>query len=223
MFKKISDGFYFFKGIDRDSNSILIRDKDRALIIDLGTGNNISNLLSALKELNIEPQRAQYYFTHSHCDHIGAYSYIFRRYGSKIISYIHKAEFDLINNKHYEHMYCPFYGIDFDGTRISNSVIDGDEIFVGDIVLNIIHTPGHTIGSTVLYVPKQKILISGDTIFSEGSVGRWDFITGNKEMLKQSILKLQKLDVQIILPGHMSPAMSNGNKIIENAYNRFFT
>ncbi len=222
MIDKITDNILFYPGIYRDSNTIIIMDKDDYLIIDVGTGNNISQLLDQLKELKIDFEKARYYFTHSHCDHIGGFAYITRKAKGDLTSYLHKEEFELINSGDLKHMYCSFYGIDFEDTEISNSIQDGDIIQVGNIKLQVIHTPGHTIGSTVLYDEKDKVLISGDTVFSDGSVGRWDFITGNKEMLEDSLIKLSELDVKIILPGHMAPALHNGNEIIEQAYKRFF-
>ncbi len=222
MFKKITDNIYFYEGVYRDSNTIMVKSLDDVLLIDLGTGNNINMLLNALSQFGIDFQKAHYYFTHSHCDHIGGYSFIYKRANDELVSYLHEAEFNLVNSGDYKHMYCPFYGIVFDGTKITNPVSDGDIIRVGNIELNVIHTPGHTIGSTVLYESKNRVLISGDTIFSNGSVGRWDFITGDKTMLNESLLKLSDLDIEIILSGHMSPALHNGNKIIDFALSRFF-
>jgi len=47
-------------------------------------------------------------------------------------------------------------------------------------------------------------LISGDTVFSYGSFGRYDFPGGNVNQLKESIQKLTKLEVENLYPGHES-------------------
>ena len=44
-------------------------------------------------------------------------------------------------------------------------VDDGDILHVGDIELKVIHTPGHTNGGSSLYIEKEKIVFTGDTIF----------------------------------------------------------
>ncbi|MFO7872791.1 MAG: MBL fold metallo-hydrolase [Candidatus Undinarchaeales archaeon] len=80
----------------------------------------------------------------------------------------------------------------------------------------IIETPGHHSSAVCLYNKEKKILISGDTIFSTGSVGRTD-IGGNPENLKKSVKKLSELDVKILLTGHGEPALENGNEIINKA------
>ena len=69
--------------------------------------------------------------------------------------------------------------------------------------IRVIHTPGHSPGSVCFLLPRQKVLISGDTVF-ENSIGRSDLPGGNMATLGQSITKLAALkDVEMLLPGHM--------------------
>ena len=72
---------------------------------------------------------------------------------------------------------------------------------VGDLELQVIHTPGHSPGSVVLYWPQERALFSGDLIF-RGGVGRTDLPGGNGSALKQSIKRLTQLEIEWILPGH---------------------
>lgn len=67
----------------------------------------------------------------------------------------------------------------------------------------VLRTPGHTPGSVCLYSEKEKILFSGDTLFSR-SYGRTDFPYSSPKDLYSSLLELMKLpeDTQV-LPGHM--------------------
>jgi glyoxylase-like metal-dependent hydrolase (beta-lactamase superfamily II) len=69
------------------------------------------------------------------------------------------------------------------------------------VELQVIHTPGHSPGSICLYWPDNKILISGDVVFS-GSIGRTDFPSGSLSVLKKSIDKLAQLDAECLVPGH---------------------
>ncbi len=70
----------------------------------------------------------------------------------------------------------------------------------------IIHTPGHTPGSICLLDEKSKILLSGDTIFAEGNVGRTDFTYSSSKDLQNSLTKLKKLaqanKYSEVYPGH---------------------
>ena len=87
-------------------------------------------------------------------------------------------------------------------------VDDGDLIHVGDIEFNVIATPGHTKGGLSLYCKKERLVFSGDTMFS-GSWGRTDLPTGNFAQLMDSITnKLMTLpDETIVYPGHGKPTM----------------
>lgn len=80
---------------------------------------------------------------------------------------------------------------------------DGDTIAVGEILGTVILTPGHTEGSLCLYVPNEKLLIAGDTLFA-GSVGRTDLPGGNTRQLLDSIHdRLMPLpDETKVIPGH---------------------
>ncbi len=78
------------------------------------------------------------------------------------------------------------------------TVKEGDTI--GDF--KVIDTPGHTIGSKSFYDEKDKILMSGDTLFRR-SYGRYDLPTGDLNMLCNSLQKLSKLpDETIVYNGH---------------------
>jgi len=67
--------------------------------------------------------------------------------------------------------------------------------------IQVLLTPGHTPGSISLYLKDDRILISGDVVFS-GSIGRTDFPGGSPSLLRKSIDKLSQLDVEYLVPGH---------------------
>lgn len=80
---------------------------------------------------------------------------------------------------------------------------DGDTVTVGDVELQVIHTPGHTPGHVVFYEPDTRLALVGDVLF-QGSIGRTDFPKGDHDTLIRSIReKLFPLgdDVRFI-PGH---------------------
>ncbi len=81
--------------------------------------------------------------------------------------------------------------------------VDGETFQVGSLEARVIHTPGHSPGSSCLWFPEAKILFAGDTLFS-GSVGRTDLPGGDVEALFRSIReKLFPLgDAVQFHPGH---------------------
>jgi glyoxylase-like metal-dependent hydrolase (beta-lactamase superfamily II) len=85
-----------------------------------------------------------------------------------------------------------------DPTRLLN---DGDKLELGELTLEIIHTPGHTPGSVCLYDRRYKFLFSGDTIFLDG-IGRVDLPGGNEKAMRDSLGRIGKLGVKELFPGH---------------------
>lgn len=100
------------------------------------------------------------------------------------------------------------------------SVDDGQKIEVGNIEINLIHTPGHTPGSQCFHV--QDRLVSGDTLFI-GACGRCDLPGGDaKEMYRTLTQRLMKFDDSTILcPGHNyadKPTSTMGEQKKTNPY-----
>jgi glyoxylase-like metal-dependent hydrolase (beta-lactamase superfamily II) len=96
--------------------------------------------------------------------------------------------------------------------KLTVKVLNNDNVIdCGDSKLQVIHSPGHTTGSIVLYDKDSKSLFSGDTVFADGGVGRWDLATGNFNALLKSVKKLTRLDVHALYPGHGRCCEEDGN------------
>ena len=79
---------------------------------------------------------------------------------------------------------------------------DGDELKLGDNVIRVMHTPGHTLGSVCYIVENDKLIFSGDTLFCM-TVGRTDLYGGSEETLCESLRKLLALEGDYrVLAGH---------------------
>lgn len=97
---------------------------------------------------------------------------------------------------------------------------EGDVIVIGEGELKVIHVPGHSPGSVVLYDEKDDFLIAGDVLF-QGSVGRTDLPGGDTATLIDGIKrKLLTLPPQTkVYPGH-GPATSIGEEKMMNPFLR---
>jgi glyoxylase-like metal-dependent hydrolase (beta-lactamase superfamily II) len=104
------------------------------------------------------------------------------------------------------------------GSR-SPGIVPDIKLSDGDTVgeLQVVHTPGHTPGSICLYSAADKILISGDTVFSDGCFGRYDFYGGSRSELSNSLERLSTIDVEGLYPGHGQPVERWGSRHIEAA------
>jgi len=155
--------------------------------------------------------------THGHVDHFSGNKEMKKLTGAQII--IHEDDAYLLTD-------TPAFFLDMFGAESSPpadiKVKDGDFIKVGDIVLQVLHTPGHSLGSISLHT--DKLVFTGDTLFVE-AVGRTDLPGGSWSVMFNSIQeKLFTLpeDTQV-LPGHnygRRPISTIGH---EKKYNPFLT
>jgi len=85
----------------------------------------------------------------------------------------------------------------------------GDVVQVGDVAIELVHTPGHTPGSQCFLVhePGGGRLVSGDTLFLDGC-GRTDLPGSDPALMVSSLRRLSQVPDEVVLyPGHRySPA-----------------
>ena len=98
----------------------------------------------------------------------------------------------------------------------------GDTVMVGEIPIELIHTPGHTPGSQCFFVDGR--LVSGDTLFLEGC-GRTDLPGGDPAALYESLTqRLAKVpDDAILFPGHLYSAEPSATMGETRRWNYVFT
>lgn len=76
----------------------------------------------------------------------------------------------------------------------------GDVVTIGDVEIQLVHTPGHTPGSQCFLVRNK--LVSGDTLFLDGC-GRTDLPGSDPQLMVESLKRLSKVDDDVVLyPGH---------------------
>ena len=153
-----------------------------------------------LEMLDILEANVKYiYLTHCHGDHIGAVSEVKSKKGGKIL--IHRDDAEGLDDENINLSACINMG-DIE-LEPDSRVDDRDLIHVGSLEFRVIHTPGHTKGSTSLYCEKEGLLFSGDTLF-RGTWGRTDLPTSSFVQIIDSITKklLVLPDETIVYPGH---------------------
>ncbi|MEE1155938.1 MAG: MBL fold metallo-hydrolase [Methanobrevibacter sp.] len=200
-----SNNIVFIPGYNMDSNCYLIED----MLVDTGTGFNEEYLISQIERHGVNRKDISLVVnTHCHFDHIGG-NYLFEDADIAV------HELDAISMKNRDDLGTSMNAFENEAnSRVDIELKDGDEIRG----FKIIHTPGHTAGGICLWDGVN--LISGDTVFSHGGVGRFD-IGGNLDDLRQSVFKLTQLDVINLLPGHGPVVEGNGKEHIKLSYSQF--
>jgi len=193
-------GIGFIEGIGLSSNVYSLGSSEVTLI-DTGAGDVVNVLPPKLKTLDLDPKNVkQIVLTHAHFDHVGGVEALASIASPKLL--LHEAE----------------YGDpDSHGLEVSK-LQDGDFVLAGDRKLEVMHTPGHTLGAICLYDRKDKVLFSGDTVFPDGAFGRTDLPGGESYMLVETLGRLGRLDVDFILPGHMEPVTRDAHTHLAAAY-----
>jgi glyoxylase-like metal-dependent hydrolase (beta-lactamase superfamily II) len=86
--------------------------------------------------------------------------------------------------------------------QVNRKLQGGETLDLGDMTWEVIHIPGHSMGSIGLYHRPMKILIPGDVVYADYAIGRFDLYGADPAGLKESLMRLAELEVDILLPGH---------------------
>jgi glyoxylase-like metal-dependent hydrolase (beta-lactamase superfamily II) len=202
VFERIVGPIHFLESMSFDSNIIYIDGGDHHVLIDTGTGLNAQKLDQNLRRLGTSAEKiTDVVLTHSHIDHMGGLFPILASASPRI--HLHREEADRINSGDMEVTLADTVGAELPPIRIDHPLEEGQTLDFGDVSLQVYHTPGHSIGSICLYAKDLGLLITGDTMFPEGSFGRVDLPTGDLSKLVQSLRRISQIDFDIALPGHM--------------------
>jgi glyoxylase-like metal-dependent hydrolase (beta-lactamase superfamily II) len=141
--------------------------------------------------------------THYHADHIGGSMMGYRIQGVREL--LERATVKV-------HVQAAEAGYVKKVTELSDGDLavhdPGDVVTVGDLRIELLHTPGHTPGSQCFLVDGR--LVSGDTLFLDGC-GRTDLPGSDPDAMYESLQHLARLpDATIIYPGHRYSIPSSG-------------
>ena len=195
--------------IQSRTNTYIVCDENTKETMVIDPGGEPEKIIELL---NILDAKLKYIFlTHCHADHIGAISEVKAQKGGKI----------LISRDDSEGLYNPqisladYVNMQIPELEADSRIDDGDLIHIGNIEFQVIATPGHTKGGVSLYCEKERLVFTGDTLFS-GTWGRTDLPTGSFVQIMDSITnRLMVLpDETIVYPGHGKTTMIQDEKNI---------
>jgi hydroxyacylglutathione hydrolase len=186
----------------QENTYVVYSGKDACAIIDPGCyfPEEKKALSVWLKEAHLHPNILLN--THCHLDHV---------FGNKWAAAEYDLELQMGEKEEWTFRFAPESGIQWSMPfeNYSGNIIflkDGDEILMGEDRLEVLFTPGHSMGHVVFYNRRQGFVIGGDVLFRMG-IGRTDLPGGDSELLIESIQKkLLTLPGDVIVyPGHGEP------------------
>jgi glyoxylase-like metal-dependent hydrolase (beta-lactamase superfamily II) len=180
------------------SGNIYLIDAQKPCLIDTGWEADISYCSEQVREALGGRPLSNIVLTHRHIDHVGGAMSFRGEFGGELLAHEMDAKSLQIGDQ--VSTGAALFGGEIPCMPVAG-LRDGDHVDLGGgESLRVLHTPGHTVGSICLL--GQGCLFSGDTIFADGGVGRWDLETGDYDGLLSSIEKLASLDFDAMFPGH---------------------
>ena len=178
------------------SNCYLVEDGGEALIIDPSA--SASAILRRLREDGCTP--VGILLTHGHFDHVMSVDTL-RQAEPDLKVYIHEADAPMLTDPD-KNGFAFFFGQDRAWNAADVLLHHGDTVKVGQTALTVVHTPGHSPGSSCFLSAEEKVMFTGDTLFSD-NIGRCDLWGGSYATIRRSLASLRAYDGTItIYPGH---------------------
>ncbi len=221
---KVTEGVYFVPGQDEmipDSHLYCLGEPSShdLSLVDVGLFGKADYKIRSLQQMGIDLEDVKrVILTHTHFDHIGCLSEIQKRIpGAELWVHTLEAvpleqgdERTVYGMEMFREMCQMQYGLTSGAFtfQVHRKLQGGENITVGGMDWEILHIPGHSMGGIALYHRPKKILIPGDVLYADYSIGRYDLHGANASELRKSLLRLAELDVDVLLPGH--------NRIVKN-------
>lgn len=169
-------------------------DTQQGVVID--PGGDAERIVEAVEESGLTIRYVLN--THCHFDHMGANADVVAATGAELA--LHPAELPILEAQG---------GAAWFGVRAAQSPLPdlelapGQDLTVGTLRFQVLHTPGHSPGSVTFYLPEEGVAFDGDTLFA-GGVGRADLPGGDWDALMRSIRNVLFAlpDETALYPGH---------------------
>jgi hydroxyacylglutathione hydrolase len=215
---QIGEGVYFIQGQDEfipDSHTYIVGkpDSQDLTLIDPGLMGKGTYKIQSIVDMGIElASIRRILMTHTHLDHIGCLPEV-REQIPWAELWVQEIEAKPLEEGDERTVYgmemfksmCQMQYKLKPGVftfKVDRRLEGNENLELGGMSWELIHVPGHSPGSVGLYHRSEKTLIPGDVVYADYAIGRFDLHGANATELKNSLMRLGQLEVDILLPGH---------------------
>lgn len=196
---KLINNLYFYpeQGM-LDCNTYVITGNP-GVIIDPGNPSYLAAKVDGFKQDGVDVKSISIIAnTHLHIDHCSANTAFKQLSGASIAMHpVQKENYQLVVVDG-----ARLFGME-PGGFTEDYCLEKDRFRAGELELEFFPAPGHSPDSVCFYLRQEKVLFCGDVLFDHNT-GRVDLPGGNGAELQKSIEMLSKLEIEYLLPGHMS-------------------
>ncbi len=223
-------GGYFGFGISGylDCHVFVINSGTELALVDpgMGIGNDFDTILQNIRDDGLDPGKLRkMILTHYHCDHIGAAAEAQKRLDVEVYASEFAAPairtgdekavaLDVAKaaNFYPDEFYLPPCPVDVE-------LVEGDTIKVGNLELETFETPGHCDGhlSFLMRGGDRTYLLGADLVFWGGKVVWQNIHDCRVDAYAASMLKMEKIDFDALIPGHLQISLSGGKQHLDTA------
>jgi len=222
-----SGSFGFDLSDPYDCHVYLVDGRSELGLVDTGAGMGAAEIVANISRAGFDPaQIRQILCTHAHGDHAGGAARMrallpnallstsrdvasLVRAGDEAGTSVSAAKKAGIYPSDYRLEPCP----------VDAELAEGDQIRIGDLVLECIETPGHSGGhlSFLLEHDGWRSLFGGDVVFHGGTILLQNIHDCSLDAMVASLRRLRGLAIDALFPGHLAFSLRDGQRHIETA------
>jgi hydroxyacylglutathione hydrolase len=231
-----TDLFYidtFAHSMKRSIGILIYREGSEAAVFDSGMPDSAPNILSSLMAFGIEKSSIRHLLlSHRHIDHAGSASTLLSHFPNALVrihpfSAKHLVEPSKIyvgGRELFGDYAAPMSPV---SANLISGVTDGEDIHVGQEIVQAIYAPGHTSDHVVYYIPSRRTLYCGD------AVGAYDtarnrvhptcmYPSFDYEKYKSTIYRISQLDLETLVFPHFGVLSGNcAKQILEESLSAY--
>ena len=210
------------------SNVYLVVDGDQLALVDSGFGASAQKVLSYIRGLGRSLEElSTIILTHSHPDHTGGLRLLRRATPARVLAHGRDVKYDAEGRPWLYYSSQPLaleWDVPFFQKLYPDGLVRDGQVLPLMGGMEVLHTPGHTPGSIVLYLRERGVLFTGDTLLSNGKAFRrpFSFPGTNLRAYRRSIERLSRLEFDVACTGHgralVGGAQAKVNQMLQNYF-----